>query len=187
VELNFAGGFKMSQRILCPTDLTVNSKDGIAYGISLAKRNRAQLIIFHATSFPRLSQYVCCEMEPYYQWSELLCQFKPDHLLAEAEQRVGRFVCAVFGAESSGVEWIARSAVGGVAEEIVAAAIQEDVDLIVLSRRKKSALTRFFTRSIAETVSRNAPCPVLSIDAHQSMRPAPVWRVPVLGEIAESF
>jgi hypothetical protein len=28
----------MSQRILCPTDLTVNSKDGIAYGLSLAKK-----------------------------------------------------------------------------------------------------------------------------------------------------
>ena len=42
----------MSQRILCPTDLTVNSKDGVAYGLSLAKKNRAQLIIFHATLFP---------------------------------------------------------------------------------------------------------------------------------------
>src|SRR5258707_2434899 len=136
----------MSQRILCPTDLTVNAKDGIAYGISLAKRNRAQLIIFHATSFPRLSQYACCEVEPYYQWSELLCQFKPDHLLAEAEQRVGRFVCAAFGAESSGVEWTARSAVGGVAEEIVGAAIPEDGGLIVLSRRTKNALPPVFTR-----------------------------------------
>ena len=74
---------------------------------------------------------------------------------------------------------------GGAAEEIVVAATQEDVDLIVLCRRKKSALTRFFTRSIAETVSRNAPCPVLSIEAHQSTRAAPVWRVPVLGEITE--
>jgi nucleotide-binding universal stress UspA family protein len=76
---------------------------------------------------------------------------------------------------------------GRAAEEIVVAAIQEDVDLIVLSRGKKSALTRFFTRRIAETVSRNAPCPVLSIEPHQSTRSTPVWRVPVLGEIAESF
>jgi universal stress protein A len=187
VELNFAGGFKMSQRILCPTDLTVNSKDGVAYGLSLAKKNRAQLIIFHATLFPHLSQYACCEVEPYYQWSQLLSKLKADQLLTEAEYRVGQFVCATFGAESSGVAWKPRVGLGRAAEEIVVAAIQEDVDLIVLSRRKKSALTRFFTRSIAETVSRNAPCPVLSIDAHQSMRPVPVWRVPVLGEIAESF
>ena len=98
-----------------------------------------------------------------------------------------QFVWATFGAESSGVAWKPRAGLGRAAEEIVVAAIQEDVDLIVLSRRKKSALTRFFTRCIAETVSRNAPCPVLSIEAHQSTRSTPVWRVPVLGEIAESF
>ena len=172
-------------RILCPTDLTVNSKDGVAYGLSLAKKNRAQLIIFHAAFFSRLSQYACCEMEPYYQWSQRLSKFKTDQLLKEAECRVRQFVCATFGAETSSVAWNPRAGLGGAAEEIVVAAIQEDVDLIVLCRRKKSALTRFFTRSIAETVSRNAPCPVLSIEAHQSTRAAPVWRVPVLGEITE--
>jgi universal stress protein A len=177
----------MSQRILCPTDLTVNSKDGVAYGLSLAKKNRAQLIIFHATLFPRLSQYACGEMEPYSRWSRLLSKFKTDQLRTEAEYRVRQFVWATFGAESSGVAWKPRAGLGRAAEEIVVAAIQEDVDLIVLSRRKKSALTRFFTRRIAETVSRNAPCPVLSIEAHQSTRSTPVWRVPVLGEIAESF
>jgi len=177
----------MSQRILCPTDLTVNSKDGVAYGLSLAKKSRAQLIIFHATLFPRLSQYACCEMEPYSRWSRLLSKFKTDQLRTEAEYRVRQFVWATFGAESSGVAWKPRAGLGRAAEEIVVAAIQEDVDLIVLSRRKKSALTRFFTRRIAETVSRNAPCPVLSIEAHQSTRSTPVWRVPVLGEIAESF
>ena len=78
----------MSRRILCPTDLTVNSKDGVAYGLSLAKKNRAQLIIFHAAWFPRLSQYACCEMEPYYRWSQLLSKFKTDQLLKEAEYRV---------------------------------------------------------------------------------------------------
>lgn len=177
----------MSRRILCPTDLTVNSKHGVAYGLSLAKKNRAQLIIFHAALFPRLSQYACCEMEPYYRWSQLLSKFKTDQLLKEAEGRVRQFACATFGAESSDVAWNPRAGLGGAAEEIVVAAIQEDVDLIVLSRRKKSTVTRFFTRSIAETVSRNAPCPVLSIEAHQSTRPAPVWRVPVLGEIVEMF
>jgi hypothetical protein len=113
VDLIFAGGFKMSQRILCPTDLTVNSKDGIAYGLSLAKKNRAQLIIFHATLFPRLSQYACCEVEPYYPWSQLLSKFKTDQLLTEAEYRVRQFVCATFGAESSGVVWKPRAGQSG--------------------------------------------------------------------------
>ena len=173
----------MIQRILCPTDLTVNSKDGVAYGLSLAKENGAQLIIFHTTSFPSLSQYPCCELEPYYQWEQLVSKFKMDHLLAEAECKVKNFVCEKFGVESNGVAWKPRVALGRVSEEIVVAALQEKVDLIVLARRKGRSLTRLFTRSISETVSRNAPCPVLSIDATQFIRPLPVWRVPILGEI----
>ena len=176
----------MKQTILCPTDLTVNSRDGVAYGFSLAKKNDAQLIIFHVTSFPRLSQYVWCEMEPYYRWSELVSEFKTDRLLAEAEQRVGRFVCAAFSAESSTVAWKARIGLGEVAGEIVVAAIQERVALIILSRHKKNVLARVFMPSIAEAVSRSAPCPVLSLDP-QAMRPAPAWRVPALGRSRGAF
>ena len=53
----------MIQKILCPSDLTLNSLAGVAYGLTLAKENRAQLIVFHATSFP--CQY------PYYELESL--------------------------------------------------------------------------------------------------------------------
>ena len=36
----------MIQKILCPTDLTLNSLAGIVYGLTLARENRAQLIVF---------------------------------------------------------------------------------------------------------------------------------------------
>jgi nucleotide-binding universal stress UspA family protein len=177
----------MSQKILCPTDLTVNSKDGVAYGFSLAKKNDAQLIIFHATSFPNLDQYPCCELESFYQWEHLVSKFKVDHLLAEAEREVMSFVCGKFETESKGVAWKSKVALGRPAEEIVVAAVQEEVDLIVLARRKARTLARFFTRSISETVTRNAPCPVLSIDATQFIQPPSVWRrVPLLSEIVQS-
>jgi len=176
----------MSQKILCPTDLTENSKDGVAYGLSLAKKNDAQLVIFHTTSFPNLSQYPCCELAPFYQWEQLVSKFKVDHLLAEAECKVRNFVCEKLGVESNGVVWKPRVALGRVSEEIVAAAIREEVDLIVLTRRKGRSLARLFTRSISESVNRNAPCPVLSIEAAQFIRPFPLWRVPSLGEIVRS-
>lgn len=176
----------MIQRILCPTDLTVNSKDGVAYGFSLAKTNGAQLIIFHTTSFPSLSHYPCCELEPYRRWEQLVSKFKMDRLLAEAECKVKTFVCEKFRVESNGIAWKPRVALGRVAEEIVVAALQEEVDLIVLTQRKGRSLTQLLTRSISERVSMNAPCPVLSIDATQFVRPSPVWRVPLLGEIGQS-
>ena len=175
---------QMTQRILCPTDLTANSKDGVAYGLSLAKKKDAQLVIFHAASFPTLGQYPCYEPEPFYQWEQLASKFKVDHLLAEAECKVRNFVCEKLGGESNGVVWKPRVALGRVSEEIVAAAIREEVDLIVLSRRKERSLARLFTRSISETVSRDAPCPVLLIDATQFIQPSPLWRVPLLSEDA---
>jgi nucleotide-binding universal stress UspA family protein len=173
----------MAKKILCPTDLTSNSKDSVAYALSLARRNSAQLIVLHITSFPTLSQYPSCELGHFYQWEQFARRFKTDHVFAEGERRVREFIREKFAAESDGVEWKPRIALGRVSEGILLAAFQEEVDLIVLARRKGSKLTRLFTRSISETVSRNAPCPVLSIDTTQFVRLSLARRVPLLGEI----
>lgn len=173
----------MAQRILCPTDLTTHSKDGLTYAFSLARTNRAELMAFHVTSFPNLWQYPC-ELDAYYQWEEILSRFTMSQLLGEAERKTRNFVCENFKVESDGVAWKAIAALGSVAEEIVAAGIRENVDLIVMDRRQRALLPRIFTSGILEKVSRHAPCSVLTIDASQIIRPTPpLWRVPLLGEI----
>jgi hypothetical protein len=78
-RITFQGGFEMAQRILCPTDLTTNTRDSVAYSMTLAQRNGAQLIVFHTTSFPSFNHYPC-EFELYLQL-ELVSKFKVDHLL----------------------------------------------------------------------------------------------------------
>jgi nucleotide-binding universal stress UspA family protein len=175
----------MIQRILCPTDLTANSKDGVTYAFSLAQRNGAQLILLYATSFPSLWQYPC-ELDAFYQWEQLVSMFKMDRILGEAECKVRAFVSNKFRVESTGVAWEPRIALGKVAEGIVTAALQEDVDLIVMDRRQRSMLARVFTRGILETVSRNAPCPVLSIDATRATYSSGGWRMPMLKEIVHT-
>ena len=175
----------MIQRILCPTNFTENSKTGIAYALSVAKENGAQLIIFHATSFPNFTQYPG-EPEGFYQWDRLVSKFKMDHVLAEAELKVRNFVRATFEIESNGVAWKTRVGLGNMAEEIVVAALQEEVDLIVLARSEKGTLARLFTRSISEAVSKSAPCPVLTIDATQAICHGRGWRAPAFREILQS-
>ena len=167
----------MIQKILCPTDLTVNSRQSIAYGLTLAKENRAQLIIFHATSFPCLAQYPCHELELFQKWDQL------DRVLAEAECKVKHFLHAHFGTGCDGRSRKVRVGLGKVAEETVTAAVQEEVDIIILARRNKRALSQFFTRSVSANVSRNAPCPVVSIGAPQFIRRSTVWRLAPLEEI----
>ncbi len=58
---------------------------------------------------------------------------------------------------------------GKVVEEIMAAAKEEQCDLIVMTSRG-SSLRRLFGGSITERVVRNAPCPVLSMQPSAEVR-----------------
>jgi len=174
-----------THRILCPTDLTANSQDSLAYALRLATENNAELIVFHAASFPSLSQ-LPCELEAYYQWEQCVQRFKLDQLLVDAEQRVRNFVGTRVGVESYRVVWKPKVGLGEAAQEIVRAAFQEEVDFIVMARCKRSALARLFRPSIPETVSRRAPCPVLSIDTTQFVGSSPSWRLPLLRGLFQS-
>jgi hypothetical protein len=97
---------------------------------------------------------------------------------------VKHFVHTHFRVESNTIAWRVRTALGKVAEEIVVAALKEEADVIVLARRKAKALSRFLTRSISAKVSRNAPCPVLSIGPARIIRPSSRFRVALLREAA---
>jgi nucleotide-binding universal stress UspA family protein len=176
----------MIQRILCPTDLTADSKESVSYAFTLAERNGARLIVLHVTSFPVLWRYPC-ELDGRDRWQELVSQFKMDRILAEGQRKVRNFVAAGFTVESNSVTWKPRVAVGGVAEEIVTSALQEGADLIVMDRRQRPLLSRLLATGVLERVSRNAPCPVLLIDAANSIHRSGEWRMPLLEEVAQTF
>jgi nucleotide-binding universal stress UspA family protein len=148
----------------------------------LAQRNRAQLIVFHAASFPSVWQ-IPCELDAYYQWEQIASKFKMDRLIADRERKVKSFVCERLKVESNGVTWKPRVTLGRAADEIVTAALQEEVDLIVMDRRQRSPLAQVFTHGILEKVSRSAPCPVLLIDAAKSVKRVGGWRMPVLEQM----
>jgi nucleotide-binding universal stress UspA family protein len=173
----------MIQKILYPTDLTVHAKDGMAYAFSLARRNRAQLIVFHAISFPSIWLYPC-EVEGYCdQWERRLSAFRVDRLLQEGERKVRGFVSGALRAASGEVGWKPRVSLGKAAEEIVAAALQEEANLILMNRRARSRLARVFTLGILEKVTRNAPCPVLLFDGSRTIDRSGSWRLPVVYEV----
>ena len=77
-----------------------------------------------------------------------MSQFKVDQILADAEGKVKDFIEAKFRAEADGVAWKPRVALGRVSEEIVVAAFQEEVDLIVMGRCKRRTLARLLRSSI---------------------------------------
>jgi nucleotide-binding universal stress UspA family protein len=171
------------QKILCPTDLTALSKHGLSYAFSLARRNTAELVVFHAISFPRLWQ-VSCELDAYYNWEQIVSKLNIDRLLMEGERRLKGFICKNVSLETIDVPWRSKVVLlGRLAEEIVTAALQEEVDLIVMERRQRSLLARIFMEGTIERVSRAAPCPVLSVDTSKSRVGSERWPLPALKQL----
>jgi nucleotide-binding universal stress UspA family protein len=175
----------MIRRILCPTNLQAGSQYSVAYGFRLAKENHAELVVFHATSFPSLYLYAC-EMDDYFQWQQMARAFTVDHVLGDAERRVRNFVTTKLPNESKEVAWSVKVALGNPAEEITHAAFQEETDLVVMGRSKKGQLAHLIARSISETVVRSVPCPVLSVDATQFYYPDQGWRLPGLKQLFQN-
>ena len=172
----------MIRKILCPTDLSANSKAGVAYALSLARENRAELVVFYATSIPVYELAYSFEPNPFLGGNSVP-RFTVDQLLREAASKVNHFFHAHFGHEISGLSWRPKIGLGNVTKEIVSAAIQEEVDLIVVAKRKRGLVGRLLSRSISEAVSREAPCPVLSVCPPQIVRPWRGRQIPLVGKV----
>lgn len=128
-------------RILCPTDLTRESDEGLRYALALARAYKAKLILLY-----------CRRPGSLVDWStsanaaRLFHQALFNHLDA---------------AELAALEWepvIAEA--DEVGRTIIDEASKRKADLVVMrSRRRPHAAA--LLGSTAETVSRHAPCPVL--------------------------
>ncbi len=124
------------KRILCPTDLTPHSKNAMRYALALSRAYEAELVLLYCspTSTPKGPRR-----------SELdLGLLK--HIDA-AELRDVRWRLLIAYAEDIG-------------EEITHQAQIEGVDLIVMRSRRRPHRAALLG-STAESVCRNAPCPVL--------------------------
>jgi nucleotide-binding universal stress UspA family protein len=83
--------------------------------------------------------------------------------------------------DSAEVAWNARVVIlGRLWEEIVTSASREECDLIVMERPRQSFLASMFSERTLDRVSREAPCPVLCVDASNAGASAGGWLLPVL-------
>jgi nucleotide-binding universal stress UspA family protein len=150
------------KKILCPIDRSDDAIVGTAYAISLAREHKAELVIFHVTQFPwrEMTRYCQPERPLGVEWRS---QLTVEHILGLAASRTENFVQKNLAANLLGVSWTIRTSIGNVAREIVAAAVQEEADCIVMAKRKRGILFRYCFPSVSEIVSARAPCPVLSL------------------------
>ena len=122
-------------RILCPTDLTPHSRNSMRYALALSRAHEAELVLLH------------CEPGPNNAETGEL----PESVVFEHFD----------SAELAGLRW--RSIVAptdDIGETITRQAQLEGVDLIVMRSRRRPHRAALLG-STAESVCRNAPCPVL--------------------------
>jgi len=138
------------KRILAPTDLTPGARKAVKYALALAQHFDSQLTIMHVYYPADDAQfstgnydYKAAELERENAWDAL------DTFRSEIKQEYPR------------IDTLLRS--GRPEEEIVEAAKDLDVDLIVLSTHNYHWFPHLVHGSDAERVLRHAPCPVLVV------------------------
>lgn len=165
---------QMIRKILCPIDYSSHLKAGIAYAISLAQENSAELLFLHVSS---ITAYQAYEVTLFYQEDlkrNRVPEFSIGKLLAQKTSQLNQFVQHNFGGQLRQLRWHADVSLGKVSSEIVRVAAQEDIDLIIVAKgKRRTIMSQFLARSISESISRKVRCPVVCISPPSEASP---WR-----------
>ena len=137
--------------ILCALDLSEHSKTVAGYARDLAKLTGARVVAVYAA--PTLTQYTGFHVPP-----NTIDSFVGE-IVSGAERSMAEFMLENF----KDVEAKGLVVVGYAAEEVLAMAEKEQVDLIVMGTHGRKGIDRILFGSVAEKVVKNAICPVLTI------------------------
>ena len=139
------------QKILVPTDFSDLSQQALEFALSLADRFRAKLYLIHVWELPMTGSLL--PPEPY-----------PESVLTEEQTAGEEHLTKVTNElKASGFDVEPVFVFGKPYMEIVKAATDFDVDLIVIASHGRSGISHLLLGSVAEKVVRLAPCPVFTV------------------------
>jgi nucleotide-binding universal stress UspA family protein len=142
------------RRILMGTDFSDYSKEAFDYAVLLAKQLGADLFLLHALEMPAF-------FVPGVGRAAGPDVVKWIHSLKEEEQK--KLEPLEAEARQKGVQAQSILKEGLPVAEILKTAGEVEADLIVLGTHGRTGLDRFMMGSVAERVSREAPCPILLV------------------------
>ena len=134
----------MMDQIIFATDFSATSRKTLEYAAALAQKTGARIIAAHALK-PPSSIFSKPEKE--------LKEWEDQHLL--------RLKSFLKGPQVQDVECQARLASGSPQRALGKLARDEKADLILVAKRSRSTLEKFFVGSSTERIVVDAPCPVL--------------------------
>ena len=130
-------------RILVPLDFSGKSRQALRYAIPLAQKFSARIHLVHVLPDPGKTpkdDLIRLRLAALKRLGQTAAQLMPPRLQAENAVLTGR-----------------------PAEEILALAEKNSIDLIVLTTKGQSGLKRALVGSTAEQIMRHALCPVMSV------------------------
>jgi len=143
------------KNILIPVDFSENSGKILQQGSEFAKKFGAKLtVVFVVQSFDDYSGFFVPHIP--------IAQFQ-DEMLKSAQDKMLAFV-----AENLDTALLNQTTVlvGDVAEEILAFAGANAVDMIIMGTHGYKGLEKILFGSVAEKIVKLAPCPVLTINPY---------------------
>jgi universal stress protein A len=150
------------KRILLPTDLSNYAATATKYACELATKFDAELHLLHTLEVHLAST-------PGFAMGLALPQY-----IQESRAAAEKALAGVLDPQWSAGRKVVRAVVeGSPREEIIRYARTQEIDLIVLATHGRSGLAHVIIGSVAESVVRTAPCPVLTVrpEGHQFVMP----------------
>jgi universal stress protein A len=150
------------QKILLPTDFSNYSAAATQYACELATKFDAELHLLHTLELHLTST-------PEFGMGLALPKY-----LAESRAAAEKSLAGVLDPKWAAGRTVIQSVVEGSPKvEIIAYARKQNIDLIVLATHGRTGLPHVLMGSVAETVVRTAPCPVLTVrpEGHQFVMP----------------
>ncbi|MCF6157681.1 MAG: universal stress protein [wastewater metagenome] len=149
------------KNILCPIDYSIYSEKALDYAIEIAERYQSKLILMHVLD---IRVYDIHESELYgvgVMDNDTIERLK-DKMLNYVKEDIGSRI-PIEAVVVQGIPFI----------EIVKAAEEYQIDLIVMGTHGRTGISHALMGSIAEKVVRKSPCPVLTVKRteHDSLTP----------------
>ena len=137
--------------ILCAVDFSEGSPRVAEYAAALAKAAGAEIICLYVA--PSLAEYVGFNVP----------QAALDSFVGDVVTSAGETMDAFVAEHFQGLPVKGLVLAGYPAEEILAAAEEQQADLIVMGTHGRTGIDRIIFGSVAEKVVKSATCPVLTI------------------------
>ncbi|MDR4506136.1 MAG: universal stress protein [Candidatus Scalindua sp.] len=146
------------QKILCPVDFSECSREALKYALHLTEIAHSQLIIISIID-GNIYEFGVGTIEKKDSRIKLMSNQElvdviKVKLLERIPEKMRDKVCVMV---KSGIPDV----------EIVKTAKEKDIDLIVMGTHGRSGILYFLVGSVAEKVSRKAPCPVMTVKVSQ--------------------